>query len=75
MSAAQIIKPMKAASKLDKSTYNRWSSHYIETLILFGINDYVLEVKDTLNTRDSNSASKIDIIVHKQERNIYVANT
>ncbi|KAI0995498.1 hypothetical protein K3495_g12680 [Podosphaera aphanis] len=42
MSAAEILKSMKGAPKLDKSTYNRWSTHLLDVLSLFELDDYVL---------------------------------
>ncbi|KAI1005464.1 hypothetical protein K3495_g2750 [Podosphaera aphanis] len=45
MSAADILKSMKCAPKLSKSTYNRWSVHFQDTLSLFEIEDYLLQVK------------------------------
>ncbi|KAI0992659.1 hypothetical protein K3495_g15526, partial [Podosphaera aphanis] len=83
MSAAEILKSMKCAPKLDKSTYNRWSTHFLDTLSLFEIDDYVLEIKD-LNVKvaitpedskpaaQSSSSSSARLIV-KQDRNIRVA--
>lgn len=56
MSAAQIIKSMKAAPKLEKATYDRWSVHFIDTLSLFDIDDYVLMNKKQLATRDDKDA-------------------
>ena len=73
MSAAQILKSMKAASRLEKSTYNRWSCHFRDTLSLFDIDVYILEVKTELKTRSNESVSESDMAVHKQDKNIRVA--
>ncbi|KAI1003360.1 hypothetical protein K3495_g4843 [Podosphaera aphanis] len=64
MSGAEILKSMKCASKLDKSTYNRWSAHFLDALSLFEIGDYVLEdkilhEKVTTDPEDLNPTAKI----------------
>lgn len=76
---------MKCAPKLEKSTYNRWSTHFLDTLSLFEVEDYILEDKDQLveskskaGPEDSKAAvgssKSIEAFAFvKQDRNIRVA--
>ncbi|KAI0999622.1 hypothetical protein K3495_g8576 [Podosphaera aphanis] len=63
MSAADILKSMKCAPKLSKSTYNRWSVHFQDTLSLFEIEDYLLQVKFP----EENSKTK-EFSIHKASK-------
>lgn len=84
MSAANILKSMKCAPKLDKSTYNRWSTHFLDALSLFEIDDYILENKTVLDNRAASKfenskykaldpvSTDVDLVI-KQDRNIRVA--
>ncbi|KAI0995828.1 hypothetical protein K3495_g12351 [Podosphaera aphanis] len=72
MSAAEILKSMKGALKLEKSTYNRWSTHFLDTLSLFEVDSYILESKSRLNGHDK-KVSEADLLVQKQDKNIRIA--
>ncbi|KAI0995141.1 hypothetical protein K3495_g13040 [Podosphaera aphanis] len=72
MSAAEILKSMKGAPKLEKSTYNRWSTHFLDTLSLFEVDSYILESKSQLNGHDK-KVSEADLLVQKQDKHIRIA--
>ena len=73
MSAAGILKSMKGAPRLEKSTYNRWSTHFLDALSLFDVDDYILKDKTELNSRNTKSISEKDAIICKQDKNIRIA--
>lgn len=73
MSAAQILKSMRDAPKLGKPTYNRWSTHFLDALSLFDIDDYLVVEKAELNSRGLKNIPETDKTVQKQDKNIRVA--
>lgn len=73
MSTAQILKLMKGAPKLEKLTYNRWSTHFLDVLSLFEVDNYLLVEKPELISRKLESIHESHLSVCKQDRNIRVA--
>lgn len=57
MSSAQILKSMRHAPILSKSTYNRWSSLFSDVLSLYDLQHYILEEVPDLKVEDSRTTS------------------
>ena len=70
MSAAQILKSMKNAPRLEKETYNRWSTHFLDVLCLLNIEKHILEILGALSEKPAANES---LAVRKQDQNIRVA--
>lgn len=73
MSAAQILKSMKSAPVLEKSTYNRWSTHLLDALSLFDVDDYILTEKTELANRNIKPIPENIVSICKKDKNIRVA--
>ncbi|KHJ35971.1 hypothetical protein EV44_g3455 [Erysiphe necator] len=73
MSAAQTLKSMKNAPRLDKATYDRWSAHFLDVLSLFNLEKYDLEDTSQLVADKVKLEIKVNLEYQKQDRNIRVA--
>ncbi|KHJ31863.1 hypothetical protein EV44_g3033 [Erysiphe necator] len=72
-SVAQIIKFMKGAPKLEESSYDRWSTQFLDVLSIFDLTDYVLETKAELSNCQKKNILDMDRTTQKQDECIRIA--
>lgn len=58
MSTAQILKSMKGAPTLEKATYNRWSTHFVDVLSILDVERHILEIIPELSNKKSSEESR-----------------
>ena len=73
MSTAEILKSMKNTPKLEKSTYNRWCTHFSDILSLFNVEDFILTEKSELACRNVKPVTADHLSVCRQDKNIRIA--
>ena len=73
MSTAEILKSMKNAPKLEKSTYNSWCTHFSDILSLFNVEDFILTEKSELACRNVKPVTADHLSVCRQDKNIRIA--
>ena len=73
MSAASILKSMKNAPKLEKATFNRWSTHFLDVLSIHDVEKHILEHIPALSISEKTNTPDPGHAIRKQDQNIRIA--